>query len=119
MVKKYSRGENVQLSKNFHLREFECKCGKCPHTLVDTEHIKKLQELRDTIGPVNITSAYRCEAHNASVGGSSNSQHKLGTATDIQSKTLTPAEVASHCEVFAGLGRYNTFTHIDSRKARW
>lgn len=44
-----------------------------------------------------------------------------GTATDIVVKGMTPDEVADACEKFDGLGRYDTFTHIDSRgkKARW
>ena len=34
---------------------------------------------------------------------------------------MHPDEVADACEKFDGLGRYDTFTHIDSRgsKARW
>ena len=121
-IKKFKRGEDVQLSKNFHLREYECKCGKCPETLVDLDHIKKLQVLReDLASSIKITSAYRCEAHNKKIGGSPKSQHKEGTATDIQVKNMSPDEVADACEKFDGLGRYDTFTHVDSRgsKARW
>ena len=49
------------------------------------------------------------------------SQHKLGTATDIQVSGMHPSEVQDACEKFDGLGRYDSFTHIDSRgsKARW
>ena len=34
---------------------------------------------------------------------------------------MDPDEVADACEKFDGLGRYDSFTHIDSRgsKARW
>jgi hypothetical protein len=121
-IKKYKRGEDVKLSANFHLKEYECKCGKCSETLVDLDHIKKLQKLREDLNSsIKITSAYRCPDHNAAVGGSSRSQHKEGTATDIQVKGMDPSEVQDACEHFDGLGRYDTFTHIDSRgsKARW
>ena len=86
------------------------------------DHVAKLQQLRhDLNASITITSGYRCPAHNAAVGGSSRSQHKEGTATDIVVSGLHPDEVADACEKFDGLGRYDTFTHIDSRgsKARW
>jgi uncharacterized protein YcbK (DUF882 family) len=121
-IKKFKRGENVKLSANFHLSEYECKCSKCQETLVDLEHVARLQQLREDLGsPITITSAYRCPEHNAAVGGSSRSQHKEGTATDIVVSGMSPDEVADACEHFDGLGRYDTFTHIDSRgaKARW
>lgn len=121
-IKKFKRGEDVRLSKNFHLREYECKCGKCQETLVDMDHVEKLQKLREDLAtPITITSAYRCEEHNKNVGGAKNSQHVKGTATDLQVKGMDPSEVADSCEHFDGLGRYDTFTHIDSRgsKARW
>lgn len=121
-IKKYKRGENVKLSANFHLKEYECKCGQCPETLVDMDHIERLQKLREDLNsPIHITSAYRCESHNAAVGGSANSRHKVGDATDIQVSDMDPSEVQDACHHFDGLGRYDTFTHIDSRgyKARW
>jgi len=121
-IKKFKKGEDVRLSKSFHLREWECSCSDCKETLVSLDHVKKLQKLRDDLGsPITITSAYRCEKHNKAIGGSTHSQHKLGTATDIQVKGMEPTAVQDACEHFDGLGRYDTFTHIDSRgsKARW
>ena len=122
-IRKFKRGEDVKLSDNFHLSEYECKCGKCLETLVDMDHVAKLQQLRHDLGsPISITSGYRCPDHNAAVGGSTHSQHKLGTATDIVVSGMKPDEVADACEKFEGLGRYDTFTHIDSRttgRARW
>lgn len=121
-IKKFKRGENVKLSKNFHLKEAECKCGKCSETLVDLDHVKKLQKLREDLNAsIKITSWYRCPNHNKKVGGSDNSIHKKGSATDIQVADMHPDEVADACEKFDGLGRYDSFTHIDSRgsKARW
>lgn len=119
----FNRSQSKEkITKNFRAGEFFCKCGSCNNQLVNVDHVKKLQLLRDLIEePIKITSGYRCPEHNKSVGGSSNSQHTLGNATDIQVNNLDIEVLANICEVFDGLGRYDTFTHIDSRgyKARW
>ena len=129
MKKKYKKGQDIKLSKNFHLSEFDCKCNRpdCEWTIIDTEHVKRLQRKRSKWKKsIKITSGYRCPAHNKAVGGSSQSRHVQGDATDIQVKGMSPNEVADDCENFNGLGRYNTFTHVDSRpkgekkrKSRW
>jgi len=121
-IKKYKKGEQVRLSKNFTLKEWECSCNDCTETLVDMDHVAKLQKLREDLGsPIKITSAYRCKKHNAAVGGAKNSIHMTGSATDIQVRGMEPTAVQDACEHFDGLGRYDTFTHVDSRgsQARW
>jgi len=111
-------------SPYFHRSEFECKC-ECGFNTVDIQLLRLLELIRQRFGPVTITSACRCDFHNASVGGSKFSQHKLGTAADIQVKDTTPLEVQEFFdERFPdafGMGRYATFTHIDSRDSfsRW
>ena len=50
------------------------------------------------------------------------SQHCEGNATDITIKDHSPAQVQDICDkIFDGMGRYDSFTHVDSRgsKARW
>ena len=113
------------LSKNFSSHEFECKCG-CGFDDVDSELVLVLQRLRNWWRrPVKINSACRCEAHNAEVGGSKNSQHLLGKAADITIQGISPSEVHRYlCEIYPdkfGIGKYSSFTHIDVResKARW
>jgi uncharacterized protein YcbK (DUF882 family) len=121
------------MTKNFKLKEFECKCG-CDMPLEVYENIIKLasqlQFLRDYTGrPITINSAYRCPEHNAKVGGSKTSQHLLGKAADITIQSLKPAEVYALIEQLidmghmlqGGLGLYDTFVHYDIRKtkARW
>lgn len=119
-----AKGSSLQLTKNFNSDELDCKCTRddCLVTKIDLDHIVNLQKLRDSIGPLKITSGYRCPEHNKAIGGASNSKHMQGLATDLQSKRLSPKEVADSSEGFNGLGRYKTFTHVDSReglKARW
>jgi uncharacterized protein YcbK (DUF882 family) len=123
------------MTKNFKLKEFECKCG-CDMPLEVYENIIKLasqlQFLRDYTGrPITINSAYRCPEHNAKVGGSKTSQHLLGKAADITIQSLKPAEVYALIEdlidmghlLQGGLGLYEEkgFVHYDIRKtkARW
>lgn len=122
-IQTFKRGDKTKLSANFSVKEFECKCGKCPETPIDLDHVQRLQQLRDNLGrSITINSAYRCPDHNTAVGGEKNSQHMKGNATDIAVKGMSPDEVADACEkLFDGLGRYDTFTHVDSRgkKSRW
>jgi uncharacterized protein YcbK (DUF882 family) len=122
----------MKLTNNFSLEEFECKCGcKMPEFVKKNvaELAENLQVLRDEVGRLDLTNAYRCKAHNADVGGSVNSQHLLGKAADIKSSYFTPSEIAKTTddmmknETFkiGGIGIYNTFTHVDIRgsRARW
>lgn len=120
----YKRGNNTKLSSNFSVREFECKCGKCKNTLIDSQLVKYLQLIRNHFGKaVTITSGYRCADHNKAVGGASKSKHTLGQAADIKVQGVEPKEVAKYAESIGvkGIGLYDTFTHIDSRasKAFW
>jgi uncharacterized protein YcbK (DUF882 family) len=123
-IRIYKKGVKVQITKNFASTEFDCSCKypECQSTILDVAHIELLQKKREEWNkPVKITSAYRCQRHNKDVGGASQSRHILSDATDIQVVGMTPDQVADSCESFDGLGRYNTFTHIDSRgsKSRW
>lgn len=123
-IRSYPRGGNVQLLPHFHLREFACHCGRCPVVLISPTHLALLQQLRNALKrPITVTSGHRCAKHNAAVGGVADSQHPRGTATDIKVAGLTPAQVAEEAERigFDGIGRYRTFTHLDSRgsRARW
>jgi len=122
----------MKLTKNFNLSEFECKCG-----CVMPEFVKKnvieladnLQVLRDVVGRLDLTNAYRCKEHNADVGGAVNSQHTKGKAADIKSSTIEPWDMATTVDdlmksekfKLGGIGIYNTFTHVDTRgsRARW
>lgn len=106
------------LRKHFSRAEFACKCG-CGFDTVDTELLDYLEDIRSYFNsaPITITSGCRCAAHNEAVGGSANSQHKLGRAADIIVAGAEPDEVADYAERIGvmGIGRYNSFSHVDSR----
>ena len=107
-----------KLSHNFNRSEFACKCG-CGFDTVDTELLTLLINVRAKFDqPVTITSGCRCPAHNEAVGGSRNSQHKLGRAADIIVHNIEPDDVAEFLDGImwhGGIGRYSTFTHVDTR----
>jgi hypothetical protein len=126
MIKKYKRKDKIQLSKNFRLDEFKCKCGKCDPILVDTVLVEQLQKIRDHFRrSVNINSGYRCQAHNESpqVGGHPDSHHVRGQAADIRVEGVVPSEVAKYAESIGvkRIGLYDNFVHIgsDTTKHFW
>ncbi len=114
------------LSKHFSRKEFKCKCGKCDYDTIDAELLVILDDVREHFGkPVIINSGNRCPTHNKNVGGASNSTHLKGIASDIVVKGVSPSDVYDYLvtkyPTKYGIGKYNTFTHIDVRgyKARW
>ena len=123
----YKKGEAIQLSTNFKSTEFDCH-GKdcCTTTSVDPKLIEFCQNIRDHFdASVNINSGYRCDKHNAAVGGSSKSRHKSGQAADIRVTGVKPAQVAEYAEQIGilGIGLYETdsdghFVHIDTRDTK-
>lgn len=125
-IRQYKKGVRTQITKNFWSTEFDSKGGYEDEqwTLIDLDHVEKLQKLRDKLGvSCKITSGYRSRTHNKAVGGASKSRHVIGDATDVQFKGISPEVVAEAAEElgFDGIGLYDTFTHLDSRghKVRW
>jgi hypothetical protein len=123
-VIKYIKSANKQLSKNFRLAEFRCKCKRCKSVLVDDHLVEILQKIRDRFGvAVNINSGYRCREHNAEVNGDPQSSHMQGMAADIHVVGISPKEVAKYAESIGvkRIGLYDTFVHIGSgeKKLFW
>lgn len=112
-------------SRNFKISEFNCKgTGKMLRGGMDNQLIRKLERLRYVLGDnaITITSGYRTSTHNKAVGGVSNSQHLYGKAADIKVKNVSASRVYQQADrFFNGVGKYNSFTHVDTRgyKARF
>lgn len=120
-------------SKNLSDHEFRCKCQirapwlpTCKEVKVPDALIEVIQDVRDHFGaPVTIHSGHRCEPYNTHVKGANHSQHILAIAGDITVEGITPNDVQryllSKYRGRYGIGRYNTFTHVDVRDymARW
>lgn len=112
------------LSKYF--KPSEMACNHCGQMKASPELMKVLDDVREHFGkPVTITSGYRCVVHNKNVGGATASKHLEGIAADIKVKDVLPSDVhkylTSKYSGKYGIGKYNTFTHIDVRPdmARW
>lgn len=107
---------------NFTPKEIACKgTGKL---LVDERSMDMLQELRNAINlPLIINSGYRSPEHNRAVGGATNSFHTRGMAFDIRNGRHKNNELITIARGlgFRGVGRYKTFTHLDTRDydAEW
>ena len=71
-------------TKNFKVSEFACKC--CGENNIVQRILDMAQVLRDELGvPIRVNSGYRCEKHNARVGGVKGSYHTKGLAADLSS----------------------------------
>jgi len=115
-----------KLSKHFRREEFACNhCGKLlqdpPRKLLDW-----LESVREHFrAPTVIISGYRCPTHNTNVGGAKHSKHMDGIAADIAVQGIHAHQVHAYLKRLigdeGGLGKYETFTHIDTRwkKSRW
>ena len=91
---------------------------------MENDLLTKLEQLRYRLGgkAILINSGYRSPAHNKRVGGASQSQHLYGKAVDIVVRGGKPSVVYREADkLFNGVGKYNTFTHVDTRswKARF
>ncbi len=117
------------ITEHFSYEDFTCKC--CQRLKINDrlyEHVERLEEMRGILGfPIIINSGYRCVEHNREVGGGIKSQH-LYFATDIRpswgngfSGKLRIMYALTKELKFDGIGRYQSFIHIDLRGkiARW
>ena len=114
----------MQLSNYFNREEFKCSC--CDFDTVDSRLISILGEVRQHFkSPVKINSGARCLKYNRLIGSKDTSQHVQARAADIVVKDVSTQDVFNYLDGKypdeLGLGRYSTFTHIDTRngKARW
>jgi uncharacterized protein YcbK (DUF882 family) len=102
--------------KYFKIEEFTCKCG-CGKAEMMPSTLEKLDKARELAGvPFKINSGYRCDAHNASVGGKSEGAHTSGYAIDIEA-SVSPSRlkiVKALLDVgFTRVGIANSFIHAD------
>jgi zinc D-Ala-D-Ala carboxypeptidase len=99
---------------NFTPDEFRCSC--CNRLEISSDIMDLLQVARNELGPLQITSAYRCPQHNSKVSKTGeNGPHTTGLAVDIHvsnsqhRKTL----IDYFATKVTGLGVAKTFLHID------
>jgi uncharacterized protein YcbK (DUF882 family) len=107
---------------NEKLNLFKCKC--CGVNKINETFATKILNLCIAVRlrPEEvITSGYRCDARNKSVGGVKNSSHLTGNAADIKCNNSFERYVIIQESIRLGLcsfGVSDTFIHIDSRPGR-
>ena len=102
--------------KNFELNEFKCKCG-CDEVKINSDMLDLIQEARDELGPLSISSAFRCSSHNSSVSSTGeNGPHTTGHALDITVKDSQHRKqlIDWFATKVTGLGIAKSFIHIDN-----
>lgn len=119
----------MQLTKNFNIKEFDCKNGtKVPAVYLENvkEVAKRLEIIRKALKdtPIKITSGYRTVLWNKLCNGVKNSQHLTGKAVDIKS-VFEAKEVYNKIIELTEKGKlpnngavklYRTFVHYDIRE---
>lgn len=98
--------------------DFKCKCG-CNTNLIKQDLIDLCNTIAEKVDlTLTVNSGYRCATHNTSVGGATNSQHKQGKAADLSCSNLS--KLKEECKklwddsTIGGMGKYNTFVHVDT-----
>ena len=118
--------KNEQITKNFNAVEFFCND---PFRTVPPAALKlniyylaiQLQKIRDylQLDMLRINSAYRTKAYNENVGGSLNSNHLTGQASDISQANYSNHDFYELIKKLVDLGlipngeilKYQTFVH--------
>lgn len=135
MDDKLLQPKNHQLTEDFWLSEFTCKCGKCAFEAdawMDSLFMLRLQQLRDDFGrPLKITSGARCRDHNRDVGGAPRSGHLVSEGNPARAADIDVSRFSGELRYkliklafrhkFRGVGVADTFLHIDlkNRFAVW
>mgnify|MGYP001433270052 CR=1 FL=1 len=114
------------MTPNFSRIEFMCQCG-CGSDNISEGLVERLQLMRNSVGPMAVTSGIRCQAHNAAVGGVDISAHvpadlgdsegEVGHAVDISVVSSSRRFKLYDAAREAGLRRIGTgrnFLHLDT-----
>ena len=99
---------------NFTPDEFRCSC--CNRLEISSDIMDLLQKARNDLGPLTITSAYRCPSYNSSVSSTGeNGPHTTGMAVDIHvSNSQHRKQLIDYFATkVTVLGVAKTFLHID------
>ena len=99
---------------NFKIDEFKCSC--CGLVDIYSDLLDLLQTAREIVGPLQITSAYRCPEHNNSVSSTGLSgPHTTGKSVDIHVSNSQHRKklIDYFTSKVTGLGIAKSFIHID------
>ena len=108
------------ITPNFSRAEMSCRCG-CGLDHMDEQFMRMLQQLRNELGPLPVTSGVRCEKHNDHTGGYPKSAHLQSKGADIRifgPRALKLVEESRRIG-FSGIGisqkgdKSSRFIHLD------
>ena len=102
--------------ENFKPEEF--RCSHCQALNIHSDIMDLLQVAREEggLGPINITSGYRCGLHNSQVSKTGLSgPHTTGKAVDISVRDSQHRKqlITYFAPIVTGLGIAKSFIHID------
>ena len=110
-------GEHSNWNSNWvNFKPEELECSHCNVLKISSDLMDFLQTARDDLGPLSITSAYRCEDHNNDVSTTGfNGPHTTGKAVDIsvQDSKHRKQLITYFAPIVTGLGIAKSFIHID------
>lgn len=128
--------EGRYISTHFTEAENRCRCGDCNKYSADIELVAVLEELREELGrrAINVTSWFRCRAHNnrptsvvnaqgiPGAGSNDNSWHLVGGAVDFWVRGIDPELIGRKLRKKYpnkyGIGIYDWGVHLDIRPVR-
>ena len=110
--------EDIQVTENFKLDEFANHLKDGTYLKIDLDLVYMLQEIRNIVGSIEVTSGYRTPEFNKSIGGSSNSYHLEGLAADIKFD-FTPWTKETLLKLFSGVGFQNLGIYWQGSKIAW
>ena len=99
---------------NFKPEELEC--SHCQTLMIHSGLMNLIQKARDNLGPLSITSGYRCSDHNDKVSSTGpTGPHTTGMAADISVKDSRHRKqlITYFANKVTGLGIAKSFIHID------
>ena len=100
---------------NFKPEEFQC--SHCQELKIFSGTMDLLQSARSLLGPLSITSGYRCPEHNQAVSKKTglNGPHTTGKAVDISVRDSQHRKqlISYFAQIVTGLGIAKSFIHID------
>lgn len=109
------------LTPSFKPEEMACRCGRCiGHALMHARFMQRLQAMRDRVGPIVVTSGYRCPDHPAERRKEKPGAHAQGRAADLLCRDAGPRFrliEAALAVGMTGIGVASGFIHVDDRHA--
>ena len=94
----------------------ELSCSHCQELKINTALMNLLQKARNELGPIVVSSGYRCSEHNSHISKTGeNGPHTTGKAIDILVSNSQERKrfIDYFTNKVTGLGIAKSFIHID------